>query len=98
MRTAATATMLAAVLVATTACSGGRPSRDDLASALRSPDSFAQVPSEIADCTAQVLDDSDLSNETLRAIVEKDTDYEGNAEEQAILTASLSYAQQVCVG
>ena len=96
MRTRSIATLVVAVAVGTSGCSGGRPSQDDLASALRSPDSLAQVPSETAACTAQVLDESDLSDETLRAIVEKDADYQGDSEQQAILTASLSYAQQVC--
>ena len=78
-------------------CGAARPDLDDLSSALVRPSSIAPTTPEKADCTAQVLLDSDVSDETLAAIVEGDADYSGTTEEQSRLTQALTDAQARCV-
>lgn len=76
------------VLTLTAACGGdGRPSAGELSDALTSEDSVfgTAFPERSADCVAEVLVDSDLSDDTLNAIVEGDEEYEGDSDEQAAL-------------
>lgn len=80
-RISATVAALAALLFALTACGGsqGRPSADELAEALKASeipgfDTLGEMdlPDEAFTCIAEVLHESDVSDETLNAIVEGD--------------------------
>ena len=91
MKKLMSAVFIVAALALTSACGGGggdRPSKDDVKSSITGDDSVfgSAIPEEAADCVAGVLVDSDLSNETLNAIVEGDTDYKGSDDEQKALT------------
>jgi len=77
------------LLLALTACGGGeRPTTGDVAAALKDKDNevAAQLTSafgellddEIVDCIAKVLHDSPVSDDTLQAIVDGDSDYKGS--------------------
>ena len=85
------------VLLAIAACGAGRPDIDELATALQKPDSIVPVTAEQADCVAQVLHDSDVSDETLTAIAENDADYSASSDEQNALTQAITEAQTACV-
>ena len=85
------------VLLALVACGVGRPDIDELASALQKPGSIIPVAAEQADCVAQVLHDSDVSDETLTAIAENDADYSASSDEQNTLTQAITQAQTACV-
>lgn len=43
------------------------------------------VPEDAADCIAEVLQESDLSDETLQALVDSDEDYDGTDEQSDVL-------------
>ncbi|MFD1860937.1 hypothetical protein EHW97_08045 [Aeromicrobium camelliae] len=58
---------------------------DELSKSLQSEDSVIPVPESAADCFAQVFHDSDLSNETLQAMVDQDEDYEGSKKDEEAL-------------
>lgn len=85
--------LTAALIVATlslTACGGGgvdRPSKAEVKKSLTSKDSVfgSTIPAEAADCVAGVLVDSDLSDETLNAMVEGDKDYKGSDDDKKAL-------------
>lgn len=72
----------ATALLALSACGGGRPSVGDISDALQdnsnevTSEFAAETDEETADCIAEVLHGSDLSDETLRAFVDGDEDYE----------------------
>ena len=85
------------VLLAIAACGAGRPDIDELATALQKPDSIVPVTAEQADCVAQVLHDSDVSDETLTAIAENDAEYSASSDEQNALTQAITEAQTACV-
>ncbi|MFL6023235.1 MAG: hypothetical protein ACJ72O_07840 [Marmoricola sp.] len=72
------------VLLATTACGGGgsRPSQDDLAQALTKggKGSFlgedgSKVSTKAADCIAKLLEESNISDRALKAIIEANKTY-----------------------
>lgn len=88
----------AALLMLTSACGGGgeRPSATEISEALQGSESVIPVPDAAADCVAKVFHDSDLSDETLRAIVENDEDYEGSDEEEEILRGLTTTVAQEC--
>ncbi|GAA1727758.1 hypothetical protein [Aeromicrobium alkaliterrae] len=64
----------AVVLVLLSACSGGRPSMDDLESGLTSNASLFPVAEQQAECAAEILLDSDLSDDVLAAVAEADAE------------------------
>lgn len=80
-----------AALTLTSACGGGggdRPSADEIATSLQGSDSLLggiPVDDEAATCLAEVLEASDLSDESLTALVEGDEDYEGDDGEVDVL-------------
>jgi hypothetical protein len=78
------------VFATTAACSGGRPSADEISKTLQEPDnavgSAVTMPKKGADCFAKAFHDSDLSDEALKAIVEKDNDYKASKADEKILT------------
>lgn len=90
------ATIGITVLLTATACGVGRPDIDDLTSALKKQDSIVPVTADRAECFAQVLHDSDLSDETLTAIAENDSDYSASSDEQNTLTRAIAQAQTAC--
>ncbi|WP_232679734.1 hypothetical protein [Nocardioides sp. R-C-SC26] len=80
---------------ALTACGGGgdRPSADEIADAIKGGD-VPTLPQEVADsmpdgvvdCIAEALEKSDVSDETLRALVDGDEDYEGSDKDAEALS------------
>lgn len=92
------AILAVSALTLVTACGGssGRPSVEEVSASLTSEDSVmgGVVPNdEFADCFARVLVESDLSDDTLNAIVEQDESYEGSdadREELGNLTSALT--------
>jgi hypothetical protein len=88
----------AALMLLLTACSGAsdRPTSDDLADAIRSGDSGIGVSEDKADCVAQVLVDSDLSDDALRRYTgDNDAEELGEADDKAF-NEVLSSIQQRC--
>jgi hypothetical protein len=92
MRLALSALMLA-LLALVTACGAddetqpaehGRPTVDEIALAIKDPDNafhepFAMLGKGAAlDCVAEVLHDSDLSDDALRALLDEQTDFADN--------------------
>lgn len=91
-------TAAVSVLAVTAACGGaGRPSADELSAAFTSEDAVVPVPEEYADCVAEALVDSDVSDDTLNAIVEQDEDYEGSEDEADTVLEAFTDAQQDCI-
>jgi hypothetical protein len=91
-----------ALVVTLTGCGlWGRPSEDELADALRDPTnpiSVAGITTDEAtiDCLAKALHDSDVSDESLQAIVDGDPDYLGNPDD-ADAVPELQVAMAACV-
>lgn len=91
MKTFVTTTLAVAALTLTSACGGGggdRPTTEEISSSLQGSDSLLggiPVDDEAATCLADVLESSDLSDESLRALVEGDQDYEGSEDELDVL-------------
>ena len=84
-----------AILLAGCGGGGGRPSVDDISSALTSDDNpageeFAALEDEQVDCIAKVFHDSDLSDDALNALVDGDDDFEGSDEDKAAMTELTS--------
>jgi hypothetical protein len=80
---------------------GGRPSEDELADALRDPTNFVTVSGittddATIDCLAKALHDSDVSDESLQAIVDNDKSYGGNPDDADAVPA-LQAAMASCV-
>ncbi|WP_156794033.1 hypothetical protein [Aeromicrobium marinum] len=99
MKKTLAASLTVSVLVMTAACGGGgRPSVDELRDSMVSGDTVIPVPEQAAECFAEVLVDSDLSDETLQAIVEQDEDYEGSDEEQGKLQDLSADVVEQCAG
>jgi hypothetical protein len=80
------------LMVVLTACGGGgRPSTDDIAKALKdkgNPNGVAiasAASDDAIDCLAKVLHDSDLSDDALQALVDGDSDFEGNKDDAAAI-------------
>jgi hypothetical protein len=84
---------LCTLLVVLTACGGGgRPSTDDIASALKDKDNPAGaafggsgLSDDAIDCIAKAFHDSDLSDDALQAIVDGDDDFEGDKDDEKII-------------
>jgi hypothetical protein len=79
---------------------GDRPSADDIAKALKdtgNPNGAAiasQASDDAIDCVAKVLHDSDLSDEALKALVDGDSSFKGNTDdEKAIAGLSDDFAK-----
>jgi hypothetical protein len=83
-----------AALCGTAACGGGgdgggRPSTDEIAKTLKSKASdnpFAglvdKIDDQTANCIAEKLHSSEISDKALRALVKGDTDYKGSTSDQ----------------
>jgi hypothetical protein len=83
------------LLAVLTACGGGggRPSSEDIAKALKDEGNPAGaafgasgVDDKVIDCIAKAFHDSDLSDDTLQAIVDGDDDFRGDKDDEKILT------------
>ena len=94
MKKTLTAALVVAALSLTTACGGGgdRPSKDEVKSALTSKDNVfgAKIPAKTADCIADALVDSDVSDKTLKAIVDGDKKYKGSDDDKDALNGLQS--------
>lgn len=83
----------AAVVVLTlSACGGGggRPSVSEIEDAITDSDNpageaFSALEDDQITCVAEALEESDLSDEALQALVEGDEDYEGSDEDEQAL-------------
>lgn len=82
---------LAATIVLLAGCGGGgggRPSVDELSNVFVDGGEFAgedfNFPKEQADCIAKLFHESDLSDEALNAIVEKDEDFEPSDKDEEV--------------
>lgn len=93
MKKSMSALFIVAALALTSACGGDdgdggsdRPTTAQIKKAITSEDSvLGSIPEEAADCVAEALVDSKVSDDTLTAIVEKDADYEGTDKDQEAL-------------
>jgi hypothetical protein len=91
-----------ALLLALSGCLlGGRPSEDELAEALRDPTNVASIAGittdeATIDCLAEALHDSDLSDESLQAIVDNDETFDGNPDDADAL-AGVVTAMTACM-
>lgn len=65
------------IIVATSACGAGRPSVDDLSASILKQGESLGVTEESADCIAEKVHDSDISDDTLNKIVDGDIDVTG---------------------
>lgn len=83
---------LAASVVLLAGCGGAaeRPSVDEISSVLQEGGDIGgqevSFPEEQADCVAEIFHSSDISDEGLAAMVEKDEDYQASEEDEAALT------------
>ena len=83
----------AAVVVLTlSACGGGggRPSVSEIEDAITDSDNpageaFASLEDDQVTCVAEALEESELSDEALQALVDGDEDYEGSDEDEEAL-------------
>ena len=75
------ATVAVALLLATSACGGGRPSEAELSTAMqkgvKTSDQTVKLTKEQADCAAKVFVKSDVSDEALEAIGRARRDVQG---------------------
>lgn len=83
---------LAATVLALAGCGGGgdgRPSVDEISKVLTEGGEVQgeqfSLPGDQADCVAEALHSSEMTDEALNALVEKDDDFEpSNADEEAM--------------
>jgi hypothetical protein len=90
MKKTMSAAFIVAALALTSACGGGgddRPTKGEIKTAITSKDSVfgTAIPEKSADCVAAALVDSDVSDKTLKAIVESDEDYKGSKDDEKAL-------------
>ena len=92
---------LAATVVLLAGCGGGgggRPSADEISGLLTDGGEIGgqefSVPEEQADCMAKVFHESDLSDDALNAMVDKDEDFKPSDKDSEAL-ASLTSSQDM---
>ena len=95
---------MAVAALALTACGGGadRPSVDEISAVFQEGGEIGgetmSVPEDQADCVAEAFHESDISDEALTALVEKDEDYEpSESDEKALETISTENVAE-CLG
>lgn len=94
MKTKHSVKLLASSVVALTLLTGcgggggGRPSVDELSTSFQGEDNVlgTTFTETQADCIAEAFEGSDVSDETLRAMVDNDQEYEGSSDDQQALT------------
>ena len=82
------AAVAVALLLVTSACGGGRPSEEELSTAMQkgfktNDDQTVKLAKEQADCAAKVLVKSDMSDEALQSIAERDETYKESKKDAA---------------
>ncbi|GAA1911683.1 hypothetical protein [Nocardioides hwasunensis] len=107
MKTTTSLKMIAAGLMALTlltgcgGSSGGRPSVDEISTSLQNADNPLGLTLEEkqADCIAEAFHESDISDDTLQAIVDQDKDYEpSDDDEQAVKDMSTEGMAECMAG
>lgn len=94
---------LAAAVVLLAGCGGGggRPSVDEISSLLTEGGEIGgeeiSFPEAQADCIAKAFHDSDLSDEALNAMVEKDEDYEPSDADTKAMTSVAGGDMVACM-
>lgn len=92
------ATVAVALLLATSACSGSRPSESDLSSALqkgvKTSDQKLKLTKQQADCAAKLFEKSGLSDKSLQAIADRNSDYKEAAADKKALEKLLPRLQK----
>ena len=83
------ASLAVALLLATSACGGGRPSADELSTAMqkgvKTDNRTVKLPKNQADCAARIFVKSDLSDEALQAIADRDETFKESKKDAAAL-------------
>jgi hypothetical protein len=83
------ATVAVALLLATSACGGGRPSADELSTAMqkgvKTNNQTVKLTKVQADCAAKIFVKSDLSDEALQAIADRDDTFKESKKDAAAL-------------
>lgn len=100
MRRNVTLSLVALGLTLTAACGGGgdRPSTSELSKTLSSKDNAigTALPKKQADCFADLLVKSDVSDKALRALADGDKNFKGTKDDQTALKDVTSKASS-CV-
>jgi hypothetical protein len=102
MRRNVTLALVALGLTLTAACGGGggdRPTTSELSKALTANNNATgtTLPKKQADCFAKLLEKSDVSDKTLRALVAADKKYKGSKNDAKALTSVATKAATSCV-
>jgi hypothetical protein len=83
------ATVAVALLLATSACGGGRPSEDELSTAMqkgvKTNDQTVKLTKKQADCAAKIFVKSDISDDALNAIAKRDDKYKESKKDRDAL-------------
>lgn len=93
--------LIALALAFTTACGGNdRPTQGEVSKSLTNKSSVlpTALPKKQADCVAKVLEESELSDKTLEALVAQDKGYKGTTEENKILSGLSPKITRNCLG
>lgn len=92
--------LITLTLAFTAACGSNRPDQDEVSKSLTSKSSAQSkaLPKKQADCVADILVKSDLSDKTLVAVVEQDKTYKGTKKEQKVLTGLGTTITKKCLG
>ena len=97
--------VLAAAVMTLAACggsAGGRPSVDEISAVFQEGSEIGgeefSLPEDQADCVAKAYHESDISDEALNAIVEKDEDYEASEDDQKALENVSTDKIAECMG
>ncbi|UUZ61390.1 hypothetical protein [Nocardioides sp. B-3] len=94
---------LAATVVLLAGCGGGdgRPSVDEISTVLSEGGEIGgedfSIPEEQADCVAKAFHESDLSDDALNAMVDKDEDYEASDADEKALTDISTETVAACM-
>ena len=84
------ATVAVALLLATSACGGGRPSEDELSKSMqkgvKTDKQTVKLTKKQADCAAKIFVKSDISDDALRAIADRDEKYKESKKDREALS------------
>lgn len=91
MRNKLGASVAVALLLAASACGGGRPSESDLSKSMVKGFNVdgsgdVKLPKKTADCFAKILEKSGASDEFLTAIADNDKKYKVSKKDEKVLT------------
>ncbi|WP_244929038.1 hypothetical protein [Nocardioides sp. W7] len=80
--------------------SGNRPSVDELSAAFLSGENMLGpgLKEDQADCVAEAFHDSDVSDEALQALVDKDEDFQGDEDDNQAMAAISQEWMKECMG